>query len=49
VILIAFEPAFRGQPHGTFKLLFDPIFASTLGEEIWEEKRETTSSQEPRR
>jgi hypothetical protein len=49
VILIAFEPAFRAQPHGTFKLLFDPIFASTVGEEIWEEKRETTSNQEPRR
>jgi hypothetical protein len=49
VILLAFEPAFRGQPHGTFKLLFDPIFASTAGEEIWEGKGEKTSSQETRR
>jgi hypothetical protein len=49
VVLLAFEPAFRAQPHGTFKLLFGPIFASTVGEEIWEEERETPSSAEPRR
>ena len=36
VVLLAFEPAFRAQPHGTFKLLFNPIFASTVDEEIWE-------------
>ena len=45
VVLLAFEPTFRGQPRGTFKLLFNPIFASTLGEEIWEEKPGSTDSQ----
>jgi ribosomal protein S18 acetylase RimI-like enzyme len=28
VVLIAFEPQFRGQPHNTFKLLFDPLYAA---------------------
>jgi hypothetical protein len=28
VIVLAFRPHFRGQPHNTFKLLFNPIFAS---------------------
>ncbi len=28
VVLIAFEPHFRGQPHNTFKMLFDPLFAA---------------------
>ena len=44
VILHAFEPAFRAQPHGTFKLLFNPLFASTVEEPIWGSAR---SSQEP--
>ena len=35
VILHAFEPAFRAQPHGTFKLLFNPLFASTVKEPLW--------------
>jgi hypothetical protein len=29
VVVLAFRPHFRGQPHNTFKLLFNPIFAST--------------------
>jgi len=32
VVLIAFQPNFRGQPHNTFKLLFNPLFASTIRE-----------------
>ncbi len=28
VVLMAFEPHFRGQPHNTFKLLFGPLFAA---------------------
>jgi hypothetical protein len=28
VIVLAFRPHFRGQPHNTFKLLFNPIFAA---------------------
>jgi hypothetical protein len=28
VVLTAFEPHFRGQPHNTFKLLFGPLFAA---------------------
>jgi len=28
VVVLAFRPHFRGQPHNTFKLLFNPIFAS---------------------
>ena len=35
VILHGFEPAFRAQPHGTFKLLFNPLFASTIDGELW--------------
>ncbi len=38
VILHAFEPAFRAQPHGTFKLLFNPLFASTVEEPIWQRR-----------
>jgi hypothetical protein len=28
VVVLAFRPHFRGQPHNTFKLLFNPIFAA---------------------
>jgi len=32
VVVLAFRPHFRGQPHNTFKLLFNPIFgAATEG------------------
>lgn len=30
VVLFAFDPNFRGQPHGTFKLLFNTLFASAV-------------------
>jgi hypothetical protein len=30
VVVLAFRPHFRGQPHNTFKLLFNPIFAAAL-------------------
>src|SRR5690606_4053732 len=29
VILLGFSPHFRGQPHNTYKLLFNPLFASS--------------------
>jgi hypothetical protein len=29
-VLYGFRPGWRGQPHNTFKLLFNPLFASTL-------------------
>jgi hypothetical protein len=35
VVLHAFEPTFRAQPHGTFKLFFNPLFASTVEEPLW--------------
>ena len=28
IVLTGFEPHFRGQPHNTFKMLFDPLFAA---------------------
>jgi hypothetical protein len=30
VVLLAFSPHFRGQPHNTYKLLFNPLFAATM-------------------
>ncbi|MFP8489576.1 M14 family zinc carboxypeptidase [Gracilimonas sp. Q87] len=30
VVLYGFRPQFRGQPHGTYKLIFNPIFLSTV-------------------
>ncbi|NIP60113.1 MAG: peptidase M14, partial [Gemmatimonadetes bacterium] len=30
VVLIGFRPQFRGQPHGTFKLVFNSILAATM-------------------
>ena len=30
VVLLAFRPHFRGQPHNTFKLLFNALYASTM-------------------
>ena len=35
VVLHAFEPAFRAQPHGTYKLLFNPLLAATIDENLW--------------
>jgi hypothetical protein len=31
VVLVGFGPYFRGQPHGTFKILFNPILESAGG------------------
>jgi hypothetical protein len=31
-VLYGFRPGWRGQPHNTFKLLFNPLFVSTMGE-----------------
>jgi len=33
VVLVGFGPYFRGQPHGTFKFLFNPILESAAGGE----------------
>ena len=30
VVLYGFRPQFRGQPHGTYKLIFNPIFLSSM-------------------
>ncbi len=37
VVLLAFEPHFRAQSHNTFKLLFNPLHASTLDRTVWTE------------
>lgn len=37
VVLLAFEPHFRAQSHNTFKLLFNPLHASTLDASVWPE------------
>jgi hypothetical protein len=29
-VVIGFRPHWRGQPHNTFKLFFNPLFASTM-------------------
>jgi len=29
-VVYGFRPAWRGQPHNTFKLLFNPLFAATI-------------------
>jgi hypothetical protein len=31
-VLMAIRPHWRGQPHNTFKLLFNPLYLSTIGE-----------------
>jgi hypothetical protein len=31
VVLVGFGPYFRGQPHGTFRILFNPILQSVAG------------------
>ncbi len=30
-VVYGFRPGWRGQPHNTFKLLFNPLYASTMG------------------
>lgn len=35
VVLLGFRPHFRGQPHNTYKLLFNPLHASTLDDDAW--------------
>ncbi len=32
VIMIGFRPQHRGQPHGTYKLIFNSIFYGASGE-----------------
>lgn len=36
VVLYGFRPQFRGQPHGTYKLIFNPLFMSTMDDDIVE-------------
>jgi hypothetical protein len=32
VVVLGFRPHFRGQPHNTFKLLFNPIFEAAISQ-----------------
>ena len=34
IVLYGFRPQFRGQPRGTYKLIFNPLFMSTMDKEI---------------
>jgi hypothetical protein len=43
VVVLAFRPHFRGQPHNTFKLLFNPIYAAAT------DRANTSSSADERR
>lgn len=36
VVLYGFRPQFRGQPRATYKLVFNPLFISTMEEDIFE-------------
>ena len=37
ILLYGFRPQFRGQPRGTYKLIFNPIFMSTMDTKIIEQ------------
>lgn len=37
IVLYGFRPQFRGQPRGTYKLIFNPIFMSTMDTKIIEQ------------
>lgn len=46
IVLYGFRPQFRGQPRGTYKLIFNPLFISTMDEDIIENESSVNLSRD---